>query len=332
MKLKYDVNELYKLVDLNDLKFEKHEKYDLLLWKYTKHWQYEQYWNEYTIVCRSLVTDLQGNVISPCIPKFFNWEENRHIETEDFEIYEKLDGQLVYMFYYNDELVIRSSGSFVSDVVNNVRGHVGDLNLSYLPDFTFCFELTGTKAKIVVDYPYELKLTHLTTFYNVTGKEDSGTLVQFDFAKKYNSKSFQELKERNIENEEGYVIRFSNGQRCKIKFDNYIQKHFFRFSLSTQLVWRHLRDNTLEDLIVDIPDEAFIKVNQYGLQILLQVESIRRKIEFNVKVLRTIQFERKELFEFVQRFNNWQIVLASYDGKSITESIYKLIEPEFELL
>lgn len=75
-----------------------------------------------------------------------------------------------------------------------------------------------------------------------------------------------------------------------------------------------------------------MKVNQYGFELLREVESIRRKIEFDVKVLRTIQFERRELFEFVQRFSHPLIVLAAYDGKSITESIYKLIEPEFKLL
>lgn len=192
MKLRYDINELYKLVDLNYLKYEKHKKYDLLLWKYTKHCQYEQYWNEYTIACRSLVTDLEGNVISCCISKFFNWEENKHIETEDFEIYEKLDGQLVYIFHYNNELIVRSSGSFVSDVVTNVKEYLNQnkINLSYLTDLTFCFELTGTKAKIVVDYPYELKLTHLTTFNNKTSEEIDDTLVQFSEPKKYTIKSF----------------------------------------------------------------------------------------------------------------------------------------------
>lgn len=69
-----------------------HPTLPLIIWNYTPKTQYEQFWDEITLICRGLVTDLDGNIVSRGFPKFFNIEENRHIPTDDFEVYEKLDG------------------------------------------------------------------------------------------------------------------------------------------------------------------------------------------------------------------------------------------------
>lgn len=324
--------DIYKLKDLQDkgyIKSEKHSKYDLLLWKYTQQCQYEQYWNEYTLKCRSLVTDLEGKIISPCLPKFFNWEEKKHIETEDYEIYIKMDGQLVYAFVFNGELIIRSSGSFVSDVVERATPLLK--GQAFWGHITYGFELTGGASKIVVDYPWKERLFFLVAIDSTDGKE-----LEYTFNGVYNvpklvNTPLQQLKNYNIDNEEGYVIKFSNGDRCKIKFDNYIQKHFFRFALSTTLVWEHLKNNTLDVMLQDVPDESFPVINNYAVQLLLQVESIRRKVEFNVEILKTLG-DRKDVFEVSQNMSYASLSLALLDNKYTTDNIYKMIRPEFRLL
>lgn len=323
------INELKNLEELGYLKSEKHFKYNLFLWKYTNKCQYERYWNEYTILCRSLVTDSEGNIISYCLPKFFNWEENKHTETKEYEIYTKMDGQLVYAFIYNNELIVRSSGSFISDVVSKATPLLEPL--SFFGHITYGFELTGTSSRIVVDYPWKSKLFFITAIDNTNGKEINYNFNGVEKIKKLYNISLQELKNYNIDNEEGYVIKFSNGERCKIKFENYIQKHFCRFSLSTTLVWENLKNNTLDEMLKEIPDESFQLINKYSFQLLLEVESIRRKIEYNVGILKTLS-ERKDVYEVSQKMSYPELTLALLDRKNVTENIYRSIKPEFKLL
>lgn len=334
MKKKYDVNLLYKLKDEGYLRVEKHSKYELYLWKYTNHCQYEQYWTEETLACRSLVLDENGFVVSPCLSKFFNIEENKHIPTEEFIITEKLDGQLVYVFLYDDKLIIRSSGSFISSVVKNVETYFGDkLRQVIVEGFTFGFELTGKCAKIVIDYPQLANLTQIVTFRNSTLEEVDIPLHHFSRPQRVYFRSIYDIKECNTEDEEGYVVKFSNGSRCKIKFQNYIDKHYFRFALSNVLVWEHLMNNTLESYLQEVPDESYPLITKCAFEILKEVENVRKQIQFNLNIINSIQFEnRRELFEFVNNMTFSSLTLAQYDRKDITESIYKLIKPEFKLL
>lgn len=69
-----------------------HPYLPLIIWNYTQKVQYEGLWDEITINCRALVTDFDGKIISKGFSKFWNIEENRHEATDDFEIFEKLDG------------------------------------------------------------------------------------------------------------------------------------------------------------------------------------------------------------------------------------------------
>lgn len=79
----YDEGLLYKQV---------HPTLPLTIWNYTEKVQYENLWDEITLMCRGLVTDDKGSIVARPFKKFFNWEENKHTPTEDFEVYKKEDG------------------------------------------------------------------------------------------------------------------------------------------------------------------------------------------------------------------------------------------------
>jgi len=55
---------------------------------------------------RGTILDIEGNVIAKPFPKFFNYEEHEpeEIPNESFRVYEKLDGSLGIIFYYEREL------------------------------------------------------------------------------------------------------------------------------------------------------------------------------------------------------------------------------------
>ena len=92
-----------------------HRTLPLSIWNYTPEVQYGQLWDEVTLQCRGLVTDKEGNVVAYPFKKFFNIEENKHTPTENFEVYEKMDGSLGILFFYEGKWVVATRGSFTSE-------------------------------------------------------------------------------------------------------------------------------------------------------------------------------------------------------------------------
>ena len=97
-----------------------HPTLPLTIWNYNEKVQYEGKWDEITIQTRGLVTDNEGNVVARPFKKFFNIEENKHTPTEEFDVFEKMDGSLGILFNYNGEWVMSTRGSFTSE--QSVKG------------------------------------------------------------------------------------------------------------------------------------------------------------------------------------------------------------------
>ena len=52
-----------------------HPTLPLTIWNYTPKVQYENLWDEITLMTRGLVVDDLGNIVARPFAKFFNWEE-----------------------------------------------------------------------------------------------------------------------------------------------------------------------------------------------------------------------------------------------------------------
>ncbi len=83
-----------------------HPTFDLTIWNYSPRVQYEKLWDDITIQCRGLVTNSKGDIVARPFKKFFNYEEHKpeDLPNEEFEVYEKMDGSLGILFYYEEEL------------------------------------------------------------------------------------------------------------------------------------------------------------------------------------------------------------------------------------
>ena len=83
-----------------------HPTLDLTIWNYSPKVQYERLWDEITLQCRGLVTNSKGVIVARPFKKFFNYEEYKpeDIPNEDYVVYEKMDGSLGILFYYEYEL------------------------------------------------------------------------------------------------------------------------------------------------------------------------------------------------------------------------------------
>ena len=104
--MKYDLEVLSDYINRGLVIKQNHPTLPLSIYNYSRECQYNGMWDDITLNCRGLVLDLEGNVIAKPFPKFFNYEEHttNEIPNENFEVYEKMDGSLGILFYYEYEL------------------------------------------------------------------------------------------------------------------------------------------------------------------------------------------------------------------------------------
>ena len=104
--MKYDLTILADYISKGLVVAQKHPTLPLAIFNYSRECQYNGMWDDITLNCRGLVLDTKGNVIAKPFPKFFNYEELKpeDIPNENFEVYEKMDGSLGILFYYEEEL------------------------------------------------------------------------------------------------------------------------------------------------------------------------------------------------------------------------------------
>ena len=323
-----------------------HPTLPLTIWNYTEKVQYEGLWDEITLQTRGLVTDNEGNVVARPFKKFFNIEEGKFEPTEEFEVYEKMDGSLGIVFWYQGQWVVATRGSFTSD--QSIKGT--ELLKKYNTDImfrhlTFCFEVLYKNNHIVVDYGDYEGLVLLGTF-DKNGKEydvEMWSQWGFDVVRRYDGiKDYTFLKKMIADTHEGFVVKFSNGERIKIKGEEYLRLHKIMGNLSTTAVWEVLSNGgDMENLLKDVPDEFYKKIKtyvqdlKYGFfQISERAGKLHDGFRYGKYGDRDSEPTKKEFVEFV--FNQDKVLqpvmFSMWDKKPYDHIIWRIIKPDFKKL
>lgn len=329
--MKFDIDILNRYKEAGLLYNQEHPNLPLLIWNYSQKVQYEGLWDDIAMNCRGLVTDLNGNVVSRGFSKFFNIEETRHTPTDDFEIFEKLDGQYIGVFWYDGEMVVNSRGSFDSVYANEAKRILGekyDVEL-LCPGYTHCFELIGFE-RIVVSYPSTDLI--LTACFEQHGETEVDIhceyyLENFKVAKKFSGLDYKSIKQLNWKNSEGFVVRFSNGLRCKIKFEDYVRLHRIMTNFSEKSIWEILSNGkTIESELENVPDEFFEEVKGISSKLEIQFTEIENECQYFFKSL-DLSKSRKELANEILKFEHSSIIFAALDYKPIDKMIWNKLKP-----
>lgn len=350
-----------------------HPDLPLFIWNYSEKVQYEGLWDENIILCRGLITNDTGEVVVQPFPKFFNYEEvvNKEIipwNSEYFYVQEKMDGSLGILFYYLDRWILCTRGSFTSE--QSIRG-MEILQKKYqldnfIKEVAYLVEIIYPENRIVVEYPGE-KISFLSCVYNrsfVSGVEndnnelnwqttlalfnsigiDQEDIVKTNIHEKFSPEFYTELKSKEENNKEGFVIRFyPSNFRIKIKFDEYVRLHKIMTNISTKTIWEVLKNGENIDLLLkDVPDEFFEKIKNYETYL---KRSFRRINYFCTGKHNIFRFgesndkspepTKKEYAEFVKNSVTKElhsIMFLVWDGKDTTEAIWKILKPEYEKL
>ncbi len=247
------------------------ENSDLHLYCYSDECVYERKWNDINVLARGLILDVvKKEVVATPFPKFFNYGEHNDngrtglpaIPDLPFETFEKLDGSLIIIFFHNGRWKCSTKGSLSSDQAQWAEAFLQKHVVSLIPGKTYLCEGIYPANRIVVDYRDQEAL-RLLAIYNEDGSEvihdELPIWMCGGIATPYPYDSISELLERAKElsgNEEGYVLRFSNGLRLKIKGEEYCRIHRMVANLTPLNVWHQMRDGeNLEEIRKGLPEE-----------------------------------------------------------------------------
>ena len=255
---------LTELVKEGIVQATQHPALPLTIYNYTPRCQYERLWCDVSLQCRGLILDSVGNVVARPFRKFFN--DTEHADGEipwhlPSEVTEKLDGSLLIAFHYAGEWHTATRGSFVSE-----QSQVGKQLLESCkmfpvmdPAVTYCFEVIYPQNRIVVDYG-DLRTCILLGMFHTASGDELPLRTALDRMPVVRSAPVdcppQKLRDVIRDDQEGYVVRFANGFRIKIKGENYKRLHKLVSGISSRLVWEYNLDGkSFDELLAVVPDE-----------------------------------------------------------------------------
>ena len=206
----------------------------------------------------------------------------------------------------------------------------------------------GGRNRIVVDYGDTEDLVLLGVINTETGDEILYDEIvknyseDFTVVKRYDELSnvdVRELHDLEEDNKEGFVVRYSNGFRVKVKFDEYCRLHRIVTNVSNKTIWESLKNGEGLDEVIDrVPDEFYnwVRRTEKGLKdsyTSIEVETLREYLRIGtiVGLSNALDpFARKKEFALMAKEYKYSGLLFSmYNDKDYTEAIWRMIKPEW---
>ena len=212
-----------------------------------------------------------GNLLARPFHKFFNVNEKHDTLQENidwsqsFTVMEKVDGSMIHPCHDPDGNIVFMTKAGVTDVAQmafkwatkNAQNIMDLCKVCCAWNVTPIFEYTGPYNHIVVKYPVE-NMTLLAIRDNVSGKYwDYTSLVNVtaswnvDVVKIHSFENISEflLDMGTLRDIEGFVIRFEDGHKVKVKCDWYLELHKAKENLtSDRKVLRMVLSENWDDL------------------------------------------------------------------------------------
>jgi hypothetical protein len=193
---------------------------------------------------------------------------------------------------------------------------------------TYLFEIIYPENRIVLDYGNERKLVLLAIIDIETGNETELQDIGFEVVKRYDGlNDLSKLKQLEEDNKEGFVVKFKNGFRLKIKFEEYQRIHRIVTQVSTLNVWEYLKEGQdLLPILDRVPDEFYDWVKLTHTQLLEKYSEIETQAKMDFKVLEN----RKETALYFLTCQYSSVMFKMMDGQSYHDVIWKMIKPDYQ--
>lgn len=281
-----EINGIKKAMDDGYVKCRQHPFLELRILNYSNKCQFDNAFTPITEMCRGLIVDPDWNVIEKPFKKFYNLNERMTIKDLPDEvpiITEKLDGFMGICYSEEGMPAIASRGSFDSPMAIWATDWMRDQDIvmaDFNTDFTYIFEIIQPdlcrEHGLVVNYGARSECVLLA----VMNKCDSSELYHITearslglpFAKEYHhslDNAIAEMPTMNTD-QEGFVVRYSNGLRIKLKSDEYKRLTRLLKGLSPKRILNAFiesGDEGIADMLDGVPDETFARIHRIVDQI-----------------------------------------------------------------
>ncbi len=312
-----DMEEIKKRMDKGLITARKHPFLDLWIYNYTHRAQYRELWDEYTERCRGLIVDSSGCILNNPFRKFFNLGETENTKLENLPseipiFTEKIDGMLGILYEEGKNVAISTRGAFDSPfaiwATNWIRSKGYSL-VDFKNGYTYLFDIVYPGNKIIVDYKGRAELVLLAVRNNFSDEEldhiKEAQRLGLSYAKEY---SFEKVEDavRHLDGIkasefEGFVCKYTNGFRIKIKSIDYIRLHKLFGGVSARDIWLSLRDTGSVDSVVEnIPDEFMQWVRRVETE--LKIAKMEIMTKAMIITLEAKKLERRaDQFDYISR-------------------------------
>lgn len=338
--MKINIEELDKRVDEKLLSKQRHPEFPIWIYNYTEVCQFSRAWDEYTSMCRGLIVEADGTIIARPFEKFFNLEEleglGLKVPQEYFTVSEKFDGSLGISYCYGGEWFLATRGSFVSDqarVGTEMFRKILFLRKPSLnPKHTYLFEIIYPENRIVVNYGDMKELVLLNIKDTDSGRDLNmewlGSI--FRMPKIIDVDDLSKIKELAAPNSEGFVVRFLNGFRVKVKFDEYVRLHRIMTGVNSRRVWEVLRaGDGLDEYLQGVPEEFTKWILGERSKLLQAYESIESRAAAAFDNLRAIETRKDYALAVLDLHKDISgILFKMKDEQDYSDLIWKMIKPE----
>jgi len=337
---------------------------DLAVYKYTQQCVIEGRWNSVTMKARGLVFNLKtGERLTAPFEKFFNLEERpgtrfKYLPKCGYVVHEKLDGSCGIGYYHDGQWKITTPGGLTSDQA--VKGM--ELLQRYncqplfeqreLPESLRSDIGSGFKRITPI---WEIIYPGLDNILNYGDREELCLLAVFDLDSwtEWSNEDVDELARQcgfprpqtylvprdtlqapNFpDNFEGWVVRFDNGLRIKIKDPRYVKAHKILTGPTTKRVIEILRDpemdiSTVSQSLSPAFREALDDAVALVQQVYQQIEGAVRS-HFNRMMTTEGLNGRKDIALWIQANVPKSLqgcIFGLLDNKDISSTLWKLTE------
>jgi RNA ligase len=276
-----------------------------VLYVYSEHCVYDNGWDDYSILARGLILHPESrSVVATPFPKFFNvHERGEGIPDLPFEVLEKVDGSLAIIHFFEGRWRAATKGSFDSSQAAWTEARLSEIDTDVLiPGTTYLAEAVYSENRIVVRYATDELV--LLAAYDATGVElDYGELQQvaaavgWRVAVRHAYADFAALIAQAATlpaTAEGFVVRFSDGHRLKIKGAEYRRIHSLISRCTPLALWESmLAEDDLESIRRDLPEEFWSDFD--GIRDILETKIAALIAEIEVAAAAVAQLTDKEL-------------------------------------
>lgn len=345
-----DRGELRSMLDQGYVRLNQSPDQTLTIYNYTNKTMFDGVWNDVTRQCRGLIVDSNTDeIVSRPFRKFFNWNQldpdmQKRLMKEPIATFMKWDGSLGVLYRLNTgELAIATRGSFTSVQAEHATARLREKYPDFdpYPDLTYVFEIIYPENRVVVDYQGMDDLVLLAVMETETGRT-------LDFTGGWPGPRTQQMSFPTLADvlayppepdPEGFVVLFPDQDiRVKWKFPEYLRLHRIITNVSSLSIWEALAAGTgLEVFIDHVPDEFYqwVKETAHGLQerFDLLLQEATDDFTWIMKKVRRPSVDPKQRKEFARLATEtpWPaLMFGLYDGRDMSENIWKRIRPEFE--